>query len=661
LRPGLIATEARQRLATLPAYEALPAGALDSLAASAGELRFAAGATVVREGDPADAFFVILAGRAGVVGRGAAGPVPFASLGPGEAFGDVGLLDGTGRRSASVVADTELRLARLSADALRQALARDPEARARLERVAERQRIADFIKLATPFAALDAGARRRLADQVSVRRVSAGEVVIEQGAPGDACYLVRSGSIEIRVASEGRPARAVATIREGTLLGEVAVLTDAPRNASAVAVEPCELLELRRADLLDALAQSRELEASLFDLVERRDRPRRVEGIEVHARTTVEGDAVAVLKDPRRGAYFQLSAGGLFLWNRLSGDVTLDELTLAWFAEFGTFAPHLVQDMLRALVRAGFARTARRPAGSARGVLATLAGLLELRWTFDGLDAVFTRAHAATGGLLRSRAALVVAAVASAAGLAAFAADAPRYWRLAFASASAATLAIVYGAVVLSTLVHELGHGVALKAFGRQVPRAGIGLYYFAPIVFVDTSDAWLEPRSRRLVVSLAGTATDVALAGAASLLAVALDDGPAVTALAAFAAISYVSVLANLNPLLRLDGYHALVDLLGRPGLRAHALAWAGRRLPRALRDPAELRAHKVDLAYALGSLAYLAALAAAVVVAARGAVAGLGLPAPVSTGLPWAIGALAALALAAGAVRDLQGDAAG
>jgi putative peptide zinc metalloprotease protein len=573
-------------------------------------------------------------------------------------FGDVSVLQHGGRRNAGVVADTCLRLARLPADALSQALADVPGARALLEDIAERQRIAAFLKLATPFAVLEAGARRRLAERVRVRAIRVGEVVVEQGAPGEACYLMRSGSVEIRVVSADS-SRVVATLGPGALFGETAVLTGELRNASAVVVEAGELLELRRADLLSALSESGELEGRLATLTEQRSRPRRAEGVELHRRTTAEGETVAVLKDPRRGEYFQLSAGGLFLWNRLSGDLTLDELMLLWFAEFGRFAPRAVQETVNGLVQAGFAHSSRLPARPAVPALADkIARLVELHWTFEGLDPFFTRAHAAVRGLLHSRASWAVAAAVGGAGVLAFASDAPRFWRLA-TGASPATLLVVYPALAVSTLLHELGHALALKAFGRQVPRAGVGLYYLAPIAFVDTSDAWLEPPSRRLVVALAGIAVNLTLAGAASLLALALSDEGTVIALAAFATSSYAGVVANLNPLLRLDGYHALVDLLGRPGLRTRALAWAGRGLPAALRDRAELRAHRVELAYALGSLAYLAALAVAVWAATRGAVATLGWPAPMTAALPWLAGALATLPLAASALKELRGDA--
>ncbi|HEX6018842.1 MAG TPA: PEP/pyruvate-binding domain-containing protein [Burkholderiaceae bacterium] len=67
------------------------------------ERRFAKGETVIREGSGAAAFFIIDTGEAAVSSRG----VPINTLGPGDHFGEIALIDG-GPRSATVVATTDL-------------------------------------------------------------------------------------------------------------------------------------------------------------------------------------------------------------------------------------------------------------------------------------------------------------------------------------------------------------------------------------------------------------------------------------------------------------------------------------------------------------------------------------------------------------------------
>ena len=44
--------------------------------------------------------------------------------------------------------------------------------------------------------------------------------------------------------------------------------------------------------------------------------------------------------------------------------------------------------------------------------------------------------------------------------------------------------------------VHETAHGLALAACGRRVREAGLKLVLVFPYAYVDTSEAWLEPRA---------------------------------------------------------------------------------------------------------------------------------------------------------------------
>jgi len=79
----------------------------------------------------------------------------------------------------------------------------------------------------------------------SSRRVHAapGDLVIEQGAPGDSLYIVLSGELEITRRDDGREV-VLATRKAGEAVGEMSLLERAPRSASARAVRPSELMEV---------------------------------------------------------------------------------------------------------------------------------------------------------------------------------------------------------------------------------------------------------------------------------------------------------------------------------------------------------------------------------------------------------------------------------
>lgn len=91
-------------LSRIPLFDGIERRDLERLARSFRERAFREGETVMREGDPGAGFFVILDGSAHITVRGQT----VATLGPGEALGEMALLD-EAPRSATVVAATDLR------------------------------------------------------------------------------------------------------------------------------------------------------------------------------------------------------------------------------------------------------------------------------------------------------------------------------------------------------------------------------------------------------------------------------------------------------------------------------------------------------------------------------------------------------------------------
>ena len=101
---------ARDALAQVPLFAGMPPRFLKRLADKMDEQRFMEGATIVRQGEPGDTFYVIVEGEAKVKdpnGR------TLSRLIPGDFFGEISLMDG-GPRTATVVAETHLTALALS-------------------------------------------------------------------------------------------------------------------------------------------------------------------------------------------------------------------------------------------------------------------------------------------------------------------------------------------------------------------------------------------------------------------------------------------------------------------------------------------------------------------------------------------------------------------
>jgi signal-transduction protein with cAMP-binding, CBS, and nucleotidyltransferase domain len=112
-----------QLLAKAAVFSTLPPELMAPIIAAGRERRFAAGETIVREGEPGDLLYVILEGEVRVERAGRR----LEALGAGEFFGEVSVLDGR-PRSADVVAETAVRSVALSSEVVREALAREPRA-----------------------------------------------------------------------------------------------------------------------------------------------------------------------------------------------------------------------------------------------------------------------------------------------------------------------------------------------------------------------------------------------------------------------------------------------------------------------------------------------------------------------------------------------------
>src|SRR5687768_17235410 len=85
------------------------------------------------------------------------------------------------------------------------------------------------------LAGAEEGTLAELVRQLRPVAVHAGEVVIRQGDPADRLYLVRSGRLRVIVEEEDG-LRTVRELGAGAAIGELALLTGAPRSATVLAL-----------------------------------------------------------------------------------------------------------------------------------------------------------------------------------------------------------------------------------------------------------------------------------------------------------------------------------------------------------------------------------------------------------------------------------------
>lgn len=130
--------------------------------------------------------------------------------------------------------------------------------------------------------------------------------------------------------------------------------------------------------------------------------------------------------------------------------------------------------------------------------------------------------------------------------------------------------------------LHEMGHGIATRARGGEVPEIGVMLIAFFPIPYVEASSALMFPSKwSRAAVAASGIMIELVIASFALGVWVMTDPGTLRTiAFNTMLVSGFSTLVVNGNPLLKFDGYHALSDIIEVPNLAQRGTKWWGEML---------------------------------------------------------------------------------
>jgi len=287
-----------------------------------------------------------------------------------------------------------------------------------------------------------------------------------------------------------------------------------------------------------------------------------------------EGPRRWVLRELESNRFLRMSDADAELFQLLDGRRSLAELVGEAQQRLGSTGPPRLARLLSELAERGLLSgvEAGEAAASPAGRLHRLAAPREITWT--GAGGVFERLYRRGGFVLFTPPALAALAVLMVAGLLAF----PYLVVGRYGTPFVVAQKIGIGGLVFLlgrfgvVAVHETAHGLTLARYGRRVRKAGLKLLLIFPYAYVDTSEAWFEPRRRRIAISAAGPVSDLSLGALFALGCLALPAGILRDILFQLAFAAYLGAFFNLNPFVDRDGYQILVDLLREPGLRRRA-----------------------------------------------------------------------------------------
>ncbi len=329
-----------------------------------------------------------------------------------------------------------------------------------------------------------------------------------------------------------------------------------------------------------------------------------------------------MIHNPASLTYLKVDPEEYELLPYMDGSRTIEDLVVLYYELHEVLALARVVDLVELLRQHQFlteppldayAELEHRLAGlQARAAPARIAAsMLHLSIPLPGFDGTVGRMYRAVGWIFFTRP-VVIAGIAS--GLGAFLLflyelGHSGYPLFKFGGSYLAGLGLLVVLDLLTISLHEVGHALAMKHAGRRVLRSGLMIYYGAPCAYVDTTDVWMAPRRERLIVSLAGPFTGVWIAAVCTIAVLLLPPGPLGAFFFSWAFVALFDNVLNFCPLLELDGYYLLVDLVEKPMLRARSLAFVRGPLWQRLRDHTQLTGEEwFFTAFGLGALAWSA-----------------------------------------------------
>jgi putative peptide zinc metalloprotease protein len=156
-----------------------------------------------------------------------------------------------------------------------------------------------------------------------------------------------------------------------------------------------------------------------------------------------------------------------------------------------------------------------------------------------------------------------------------------------FADKTWVDLPILYSLGMFVVAVHEFAHAHACKHYGARVPAMGFALVFLTPAFYTDTTEgAVLGSRYQRLIISLAGIWSELMICSIVTPIWWGTPPDTPIHNAAYFLMMltGMASLLINWNPLMKLDGYHMLCEIIGIADLKEtsteYVAAWVKRHI---------------------------------------------------------------------------------
>ena len=202
--------------------------------------RFMKNSPIVRQGDAGDNFYTIVSGKAKIVVSGNNGAEKIlGTLSTGDSFGETALIE-KGPRTASIITMTQTAVFEISREGFEKFLASNAENR---EKITGKIRLGKMLLASSVFSFMSQKQISYLIKNLKPEKIKAGTIVFKQGDEGNKFYIIQEGNIHLERFDNSLKTLDI-VLKPGNFFGEMALVKNIPRTATAEAVSDSLLFSL---------------------------------------------------------------------------------------------------------------------------------------------------------------------------------------------------------------------------------------------------------------------------------------------------------------------------------------------------------------------------------------------------------------------------------
>ena len=321
-------------LASHPFFTLLTPDDIGKLANLMYEIYVPKGEIIVKEGNLIDSIFLIEEGTAEVTRTSnkvdSKEDILLAKLSKGEAIGlmETGFFSRNKLRSATVTALTEVKLLGIGLKDFNKFMEQSGSLYPNFRQSADIILRINLIKSIHSFSNLNIESINHIMSNIKELKLPLNHVLFREGEPGDICYLLEEGEIEIfRKNVSTQHDESIAKLKPPAIIGEAAILTKSQtRNASVVTKTECKLLALDQNFLFEFFKNDTRAVDSTVILLLSRYHPKHVAHISVEKKQENGNDIIYTLRNKKTSATICLSPIEIEVWNNLDGKHILQDV-----------------------------------------------------------------------------------------------------------------------------------------------------------------------------------------------------------------------------------------------------------------------------------------------------------------------------------------------